>query len=474
MNNNIKYFFLLLIFTQGCKKFIEVGPPQDQLVTESVFASNETATSAMTGLYVNMMTIGPTPYTIALNTGLYSDELDYKLTDVSTLSVYKNTLISKDSPTNSFWINGYKYIYHANSIIEGLNNSANVTEAVKKQLIGEALFIRAFWNFYLVNLYGDMPLVTTTDYTINSKIGRQPINTIYDQIVADLIESKSLLSEKYAAANSVSETNIRVRPNKYVASALLARVYLFRQDWNLAEAEATIVMNNSAYVMENIVTVFKATSKEAIWQLQMPTPIANPTFEANFFILANKPAGSILRSTTISPNLLAKFDNNDLRKINWIGSFIDKSINPNVEYSFPYKYKTISTVSIDEHSICFRLAEMYLIRAEARAQQNKLAGAIDDVDVVRGRAGISLIKTTNPGISNTFLLDIIMDERQKEFFCEYGHRWFDLKRTNRINAIMSIVTLQKGGIWSSNWVVWPLPQNDLDNNKKLIQNDGYN
>src|SRR5690606_38092282 len=127
-----------------------------------------------------------------------------------------------------------------------------------------------------------------------------------------------------------------------------------------------------------------------------------------------------------------------------------------------------------EASAVFRLGEIYLIRAEVLARQNKLASSIDDVDRIRHRAGLNLIKNINPSIDKEALLDSIMVERQRELFCEYGHRWLDLKRTEKVNDVMSVVTPQKGGLWLSSWAVWPLPHTDINNNRKLIQNKDYN
>ncbi|MRG44855.1 RagB/SusD family nutrient uptake outer membrane protein [Chitinophaga sp. SYP-B3965] len=474
MKNTSLYIFIFLVAITGCKKFVEIDPPQDRLVTEKVFSEDATAISAMGGLYTSMMS-EPLPYNLALYCGLYSDELDYKVTNVAGLAVYKNALNAKDALTNVIWEKGYNIIYQANGIIEGLGKSEKVTSQVKKQLLGEALFIRAFWYFYLCNLYGDIPLVLTTDYTINGASVRIAVADVYRQIIADLIKSEELLSPKYVSGNAITETVDRVRPNLFVASALLARVYLYTGQWGLAEERVSAIVNSSSiYSLEKIDDVFKKATKEAIWQLQMPTgnsgaALRENTYEQKFILTSIPTAGN--SGSDISNSLLKVFSGNDLRKLNWI-----KSITVGTgTYYFPFKYKSrVVSTTIEEVSIVFRLAEMFIIRAEARAQQGKISEAIEDIDRIRSRAGIDLLKDINPGISKVAMIDTISVERRRELFCEWGHRWFDIKRTKVVDVIMKQIESIKGTVWSSKWTVWPLPLNDIINNNKLTQNEGYN
>ncbi|MCK9305851.1 MAG: RagB/SusD family nutrient uptake outer membrane protein, partial [Bacteroidales bacterium] len=145
-------------------------------------------------------------------------------------------------------------------------------------------------------------------------------------------------------------------------------------------------------------------------------------------------------------------------------------------YIAPYKYRSYSSSSTSnpddsrkENSTVFRLAEQYLIRAEARAQQNKLDLAIADVDAIRARAGLPLIENTNPGIGKAALLDAIMQERRVELFTEWGHRWFDLKRTGKAVAVLSAI---KTG-FSANDLLYPIPASELNKDPFLEQNPGY-
>ncbi len=99
------------------------------------------------------------------------------------MQFYRNNL---NNQTPTFWSEIYKHVYTVNVALEGLSKSSTLTPAVKQQLMGEAKFLRAFFYFYLVNLYGDVPLVLTSDYKANSQLARTPGNLIYQQIIADL------------------------------------------------------------------------------------------------------------------------------------------------------------------------------------------------------------------------------------------------------------------------------------------------
>jgi len=119
-----------------------------------------------------------------------------------------------------------------------------------------------------------------------------------------------------------------------------------------------------------------------------------------------------------------------------------------------------------------RLAEQYLIRAETEA--NGAGGgtnsAVQDLNIIRNRAGLANYSGATDKAS---LVTAILHERQVELFTELGHRWLDLKRTATVNAVMSVVTPQKGGTWDANWQLYPIPRTEIQVNPNLKQNPGY-
>jgi hypothetical protein len=123
-----------------------------------------------------------------------------------------------------------------------------------------------------------------------------------------------------------------------------------------------------------------------------------------------------------------------------------------------------------EYPMILRLAEQYLIRAEARAQQNNLIGSQSDLNVIRTRAGLPNTSAS----TQQDLLSAIYRERQFELFTEMGHRWLDLKRTGSVDMIMNTETPQKGGIWKTTDQLYPLPLSEIQADINLTQNPGYN
>ncbi len=112
---------------------------------------------------------------------------------------------------------------------------------------------------------------------------------------------------------------------------------------------------------------------------------------------------------------------------------------------------------------------MYLIRAEAKARQDNLSGAISDIDKVRDRAGLSLIGDTNPGMSKESLIELILNEKRLEFFAEWGHRWLDLKRTEKMDEVMTSITPKKGNPtgWKTYQQYYPISLGELLANPNL-------
>lgn len=474
------FFLLFLLPSMGCKKFVETDPPDTQANGSNVYANDPTAIAVMTGLYSSISRGNPGPNfasgteSFSLLCGLSADEyVLFEGADDRMSSFYRNALFSNNTAGygTDYWTLLYDLIYHCNSALEGLINSTSLTESVKKQLMGEAKFMRAFFYFYLVNLYGDVALVTSTDYKKNSTLSRTVASTVYEEIINDLRDAKELLSAEYldGQLNSFTASAERVRPNKYAATALLARVYLYINDWSKAETEATAVIDNKSMYdtvsLNNAFLMAAMGNKEAIWQLQGVYSDRN-TEDARMFIITTE-----LSNTTpvrISDTLLNSFELGDNRKT--VGNWMDTITLSGNTYYYPYKYKN-TTSSVTEYLVVMRLAEQYLIRAEARAHQSKFSEAQADLNVIRNRAGLPNTSASD----KEALLVSILRERQLELFSEWGHRWFDLKRTNNVDAVMSVVTPLKanGSQWNSFQRLYPIPFSETQRGPNLTQTIGY-
>lgn len=454
---------LITMVISGCEKFIRIDPPIDQIVRANVFSNDAAASSAIRGIYSSMIdesfasgSGSSATYLLALS----ADEM--QTTDTYAEPFVTNSLLAGTGDVHTyFWKQTYTYIYYANAILEGIAASTGMTTANKLQLEGEAKFVRAFCHFYLTNLFGDVPLVLTTDYQQNRTISRTPAQRVYQQIIADLLDAKEKLASDYSFSNSE-----RIRPNKAVATALLARAYLYTGDWANAETQASAVIGNSNYrLLNDLDQVFLKNSEEAIWQLMPVTSSSINTYEGGFFIPVSNNWPRY-----VTNELLTAFEANDKRREHWIGTYTSTDGTNTITY-YPYKYKISSGTTITEYSMVIRLAEQYLIRAEARAQQNKLDLAIADLDVIRARAGLTLLANTNPGINKSSLLEAIIQERRVELFTEWGHRWLDLKRTDRADAVLGVLSYKN---WQSTDVLFPINTTEMENNPNLTQNPGYN
>jgi hypothetical protein len=452
--------FCIIIPFISCKKLIEIPLPKTQVTTPEVFADSVNASLAVTGIYSNIMgtLTASTPYSgyITIYTGLSSDELKSTTSNVDEIPFYLNHLQAKSGYTG-FWQNSYIMLYQVNACIEGISNGGIQSSAFKNQLLGECKLLRAFFYFHLVNLYGAVPLITSTDYRINAVAQRSSVDLVYGQIIKDLLDAQQLMPADYPA-------NGRVRPNKFAATALLAKAYLYHGEWAKAEAAANDVINAGIYQLENdLNSVFLSASDEAIWQW-LPVRAGYETPEGTSF---NPATVTTKPRYVISSFLFNAFEVNDQRKIKWINTITISA----VVYNYPYKYKLghdNNSMPLENYML-FRLGEQYLIRAEARAQQNHLADAIADLNIIRNRAG--LLNTT--AATQADLLTAIYHERQVELFAEWGNRWYDLKRTGLINTVMSTVTPVKGGTWDPNSQLYPVPFAQIQLNPFLTQNPGY-
>jgi len=449
----IKIIIPLLLFAMvACNKMLEVNPPRGRINASLVFEDDVTALSAVSGMYAQMIktNLQFSSVGITLFTGLSSDEI-FNSTGNSSYDEFRNNSLSSANNVvrTNLWLPAFQIIYQANSIIEGLENSTKISPSVKSQLLGEATFVRAFCNFYLVNLYGEIPLLNTTEYQFTSQAARQPIVTVYESIVKGLKTAQQLLTTAYPSPG-------KVRANKHTVTALLARVYLYMQDWANAEKEASDVIASGQYsLLNSLNNVFLANSNEAIWQL-MPVSTTINTYEGNLFI-----STGTIPAYPITSSLINSFASNDQRKANWTKSVI---VTGNTHY-YPYKYKVKAATTLTEYYTVLRLAEQFLIRAEARTRQNNYSDARADINIIRTRAGVA---NTN---ANTIaeLLQVIEHERQAELFCEWGHRWFDLKRTGRADAILSPLKTD----WQPTDALYPIPFLEIQRNPFLTQNPGY-
>jgi len=449
-------FPAIFVFScMGCKKLTQVGEPVNTITTQETFGSNATANSAIVGIYRDFSNNNYGNGNTTFNLGMAADELHMFYGGPSP---YETNTLSPAGDVSNFWANAYYDIYLANAAIEALPASAAVAPSAKTQLSGEAKFFRALCHFYLANLFGDVPIVMTTAYRISDTAHRMSTDAVYAQIISDLNDARNSLASDYSISNGE-----KIRVNKWGAAALLARVYLFKANWEDAEAQASAVIDSAGlYSLETDPNnVFLANSKEAILQLQTANTFPYTTIEGALFIPYDSTSNP---SYYISDQLLGAFEPGDLRRTAWV----DSTDFSGAFYYYPFKYKIRNGAqgNILEYYMVLRLAEQFLIRAEARAHLSNLDGAIADLNSIRERAGLTDLP---PSLTQTEVFAAVAQERRIELFSELGHRWLDLKRIDSADAVLGAIK----STWKPTAKLFPIPASELINDANLTQNPGY-
>jgi hypothetical protein len=436
-----------IILLNSCKKLIDVQSPQNQLTTDKVFADSISATSAMVNVYALFNnTIDPN-YNSYLS--CYSDELSYTGSTQQIIEYFQSAVPPPNTADLSFWQTSYFAIYSCNDFMTQVVKSSNLSPATLNEFTNEAKFLRAFAYFYLINTYGSVPLVLQTNVNVNSVLVKSDSAEVYKQIVQDLKDAHNGLSANYIGAG-------KVRANKYAASAMLAKVYLWQRDWADAEAAATSVIESGLYTpLPTTVNTFLANSQESIL-----------SFWTQYGYIADGP--NLIPSSGppqyfYTSAQLNAFEAGDLRKSDWTLASI---VGSNTFYS-PYKYHNLSAnTTSPEYLIALRAGEQYLIRAESRVQQNNIVGALADLNVIRTRAGLG---NYAGAMNKASVLIAILHERQVELFTEWGNRFLDLKRTGSLNVVVGSLKPS----FKPNAIALPIPQSEINTDPNLKQNQGY-
>ena len=445
---------ILCLSLTNCEELVDIDLPNNQLNTENIFSDPDNTKLALSNLYSNLRETPLFQGGTGLNydLGKYTDELEsFKQEDY----IYLNSLNASSSPTHKYWDQSYANLYQINAFIEGVSASSKIEEATKNVYLGEAYFLRALYYHYLCQLYDDLPYITTTNYKINSQIAKTPYLQVLDLVEKDLKVALEFLENNYRHPD-------RIYPNKAVVELLLAKNYLLQKRYDLTEIYAQKVLDNPLYALEtDLDNVFKKNAQSTMWQMSPNESGANysATHEATYFIFD----GSVFPTVDValSPSLLNSFSPNDTRLQHWIKTYTDGTTT----YSHVYKYKN-KGVNTDEFSIRFRLEEAYFIKAEALAYQEKVSEALDILNEIRIKRGLSPLPNT---LNKADFVTEILSEYQREFFTEGAHRFLDLKRNNRLQVLETFKPN-----WEAKHTLLPIPETEILMNENLKpQNHGY-
>ncbi|MFX1706726.1 RagB/SusD family nutrient uptake outer membrane protein [Chitinophaga sp. CC14] len=468
------------LLVTGCNKMLDIKDPVNSITTNQVFQTDDQASIALNGLYSYLINGGELEASsigqpgndlysagaITLAAGHSADELYHPSLsgeDLYYVETAARITLLKLGYSTKLWKSAYKGIFNANALIEGVkaSTSKEFTEAYRKRVLGEALAVRAMGYFYLVNLFEKIPLALSIDYNDTQKLPSASPDVVYQQIINDLEEASGYLSENYDGNNTE-----RIRINKWYVKGMLARSYLFTKNYEKAWQYANDVISQTGlFQLESLNNVFSRSSREVIFQLKQ---INISQIRGNA-----TPEGFALTGRYLTPQLLNAFEAGDNRKTAWTAVIPGGTYTP--AGFAPAKYKINANNKVfggdrSEYYVVMRLAEMYLIRAEA----NMLRGAanknsvIDDLNAIRKRAGLNNLPYT---LTDQQVTDAIARERRIELFAEWGHRWLDLKRTNKATAVFSEIAYKQP--WSQHQLLYPIPPDEIRLDNQLSQNIGY-
>jgi hypothetical protein len=432
---------LFFAFT-SCKKYLTEFP-NNSIASENAIIDAGTARAAIIGAYDGLQ-------------GFYSSNFPTLGTITADAVVFNGTLseyLQLDQnaiPTdNVITVAGYRRLYAninlVNSIIAKVPTVVDplLPEAEKNKILGEAHFIRALDYFDLARGWGgvQLQLLPTSDLSALKGIKRSSLSQTFDQVLADLVKAEELLPD---------DATTRNRAQKSIARALRARLHLYREQWVEAENYATQVINNTKYgLVPEYKSFFTAPflTKESVFELTYSANDRNGYWGTWY-------PSSFGGSYTLKPS----------------NSIVEKLNNPNIGGSrntliagsgnsvYGVLYNTVSTST--DPSYVIRISELYLIRAEARANQGKLLESLNDLNEIRKRAKVPESNAN----TKADLLQAIEDENGIEFAFE-GHRWFDLTRTKRAGLVL--------GVANANYWLFPLPFSDSFSDGDFEQNPGY-
>ena len=454
----------------ACEKLVDVPAPPTSIPQTYVFATDQEAISAVAGAYYRMVNSNVATLSnggMTIYTGLASDELVlFDQGNAPAMQFYQNSLQANNPVIGTnLWESPYQIIYQFNAILEGVQASATLSAAIKDQLTGQALFGRALLHYHLSTVFGDVPYITSTNWRTTTMQQRMPIVTIYGQLIADLQRAQQLLPAAYTLL-----PDGRTAANKWAVAALLAKLYAAINNWQQVLTECNQVISSGDYQLAvTPAEVFKINSPEAILQLQQDnTAYAFNATREGMTLLPIDVIFPFPPFASLSPSLLAAFEPDDLRLNEWTSH---REINGTLLH-YPAKYKVGPSqaepgASLTEGYMILRLAEVLLLRAEARMKQGDLTGALEDLNTIRYRAGLPDLPA---GLSPQQVQQAMEQERRIELFCEWGNRWQDLWRWN---TAAQVLTAHKGYTVGPQALLFPIPATELLTNPALEQNPGY-
>jgi hypothetical protein len=437
--------FFLLILLSACDNFLDVKP-KESISDEQTIVDKVSAEAALRGVYSALAAEGYYGTTFQSIGYLSGDNIQWTGSQSQVQEFINHKVNADNASISGAWTAIYRTVNRANAVIAAVPAVTDplLPESLKNQLQGEAYFLRALAYFDLARTWGGVPIITEPTYAPggNTDVTRSSVADTYAQVLRDLEAAEPLLPE----------TTDRHKATRKTVWALRSRYHLYQQEWVKAEEYATKLLADSNYKILKPYSSFFANNargtQESVFEI-----FYNGTNEINLHRNQWQPQSNSGTRQWAPNNALVTLLTNP--ETGGSRSALVAKDNQNRWYGNLY-YRTPAS----DPTFVIRTAELYLIRAEALAQQDKLPEALSDLNAVRDRAGLA---ASTVATKETILL-AIENERKLEFALE-PHRWFDLVRTGRADEVLNVTDLKR--------YVMPLPAEQILADKALEQNEGY-
>jgi len=458
---------LSAVLGTSCQKETLDQKPQASLDATTAIKDAASLTAATLGIYSGFQSGSYHGLRYFAFADLYADNMSHTGTFPSFATIANKQILPDNTEVGSMWNSMYSTINRANTVIAAIPSIADQS-VVKDNVLAEARILRANVYFDLIRYWGGsktgfnqaggvgVPLVLTPTLVEADAAPRVRATeaTVLGQVITDL--------DFAIGISTFANKNVTGRVGKDYAKALRARVALYMGDYATAQTYATELITSTRYALtagadyKNI-WALKNTS-ESLWEIQYEPTNAN---SIAFFYYTTATGGRNEIATATGLN--TAHEAGDLRQ----------SVNATATGGTASNLKTLKFTRVatgDDNVVMFRLSELYLIRAEARAQiGTDLVGALSDVNVVRTRAGLAV----SAAATTADLMTAILKERRVEFAHE-GHRFFDLKRTNSLATTLGAAAFGVTTIDNTFRALWPIPQREvLTSGGITAQNTGY-
>lgn len=481
-------FCIPFLFLAGCNVLDK--QPLPSITPENFFKTSDDAEAALTAAYDALQQTGVYGQDLNVVGEMPSDNTTSSNGDVNAMERLIWTPLT--SQMNNTFQHAYIGINRANAVLRYVS-AIQMDTTRRNQILGEAHFLRALHYFNLVRMYGGVPLrldpTESGDPGVVS-LARSTADQVYAQVITDLQQAEAMTAKDFGgqAAN-------RIRIIKTAANALQARVYLTQRQWNEAAIAANKVITSGLYQLsptfnalfppennaESIVEVQFAGNADGgfiLPDLLLPSPPATYSFPK-----FNIPTAELLQYADTLNDLRWKFTGEVTSAGRNHASFVmGTSANPNDNGPFVYKWRSNpNAFNSPDNYYVLRLADVMLMYAEASNEQNgPNQGALAQLNAIRTRAGLPALALANLATKQAFR-DEVDRQRRLELAFE-GERWFDLLRyarhtqadasaTHRVTALDIIQQVR--GSRDVNYLLFPIPQSEINNNPLIQQNPGY-